>query len=80
MKGEIAVGSHADIVLWNPEETRTIRNEDMLSKTGFSIYEGMEATGWPLLTIRRGEVVYELGRVIAGKGSGRLISRKRIES
>ena len=39
-KGTIAVGSDADIVLWDPDETRTIRDEDMLSGAGFSVYSG----------------------------------------
>jgi dihydropyrimidinase len=77
-KGTIAVGSDADIVLWQADEIRTIKDEDMFSNAGFSIYDGTEVTGWPLMTIRRGEIAYENGEVIASKGSGRLISRKRI--
>ena len=77
-KGTIAVGSDADIVLWQADEIRTIKDEDMFSNAGFSIYEGTQVTGWPLITIRRGEIAYENGEVIAVKGSGRLIFRKRI--
>ena len=55
-------------------------DSDVLSKTSFSIYAGMEVTGWPRITIRRGEVVYEGGAIDAEKGSGRLISRSRFES
>ncbi len=76
-KGTIAVGSDADLVLWDPDETRTIRDEDMLSGTGFSIYAGWEVTGWPRMTIRRGEVVYENGRVTAQPSSGELLRRGR---
>jgi dihydropyrimidinase len=76
-KGTIAIGSDADLVLWDPEETRTIRDEDMLSRTGYSVYAGWEVTGWPRATIRRGEVVYENGRVQAEAGSGRLLRRER---
>ena len=76
-KGTIAVGSDADLVLWDPDETRTIRDEDALSNTGFSIHAGREVTGWPLVTIRRGEVVYENGRVTGAAGSGRLAPRRR---
>ncbi|MCZ6807104.1 MAG: amidohydrolase family protein [Deltaproteobacteria bacterium] len=77
-KGTIAVGSDADLVIWDPDETRTIRDEDMLSNTGFSIYAGTEATGWPVTVLRRGEVVYAEGRVTARRGSGKVIARKRI--
>jgi len=78
MKGTLAVGSHADIVLWNAGATRTIRDEDILSNSGFSIHAGTEVTGWPVLTLRRGEVVYEDGKVTAQKGSGRLVVRRAI--
>ena len=78
-KGAIAPGSDADLVIWDPEETRTIADSDILSKAGFSIYAGTEVTGWPRITIRRGELVYEGGTIDAVKGSGRLISRSRFE-
>ena len=76
-KGTVAVGSDADIVLWDPDETRTIRDEDMFSGTGFSVYSGWEVTGWPVMTLRRGEVVYEDGEILAGAGSGELLRRGR---
>ena len=76
-KGTIAVGADADLVIWDPDETRTIRDEDALSNTGFSIHAGREVTGWPIVTIRRGEVVYENGRVTGRAGSGRLAPRRR---
>ena len=76
-KGTIAVGSDADIVLWDPDETRTIRDEDMFSGAGFSVYSGWEVTGWPVMTLRRGEVVYENGEILAGPGSGELLGRGR---
>ena len=76
-KGTIAVGSDADIVLWDPDETRTIRDEDMFSGAGFSVYSGWEVTGWPVMTLRRGEVVYDNGEMLAGAGSGELLRRGR---
>jgi len=76
-KGTIAVGSDADIVLWDPQETRTIRDEDMFSGAGFSVYSGWEVTGWPVMTLRRGEVVFEDGEILAGAGSGELLRRGR---
>ena len=77
-KGTIAVGSDADIVLWNPDEVHVIRDDDVLSNAGFSIYSGTEVQGWPVTTIRRGEVVFENGSISAAPGSGKLISRSAL--
>lgn len=74
-KGTIAVGSDADLVLWDPRETRTIRDEDMLSGSGYSVHAGRVVTGWPTLTMRRGEVVYRGGEVLGAAGSGALLRR-----
>lgn len=74
-KGAISVGSDADLVLWDASETRAIRDEDMFSGAGFSIYSGWQVTGWPTMTIRRGEVVFENGEIHAQPGSGRLLRR-----
>jgi dihydropyrimidinase len=68
-KGTIAVGSDADVVIWDPNLKRTVRNEDQLANAKFSIFAGWELTGWPIVTIRRGEVVYEGGKVLAGQRS-----------
>jgi dihydropyrimidinase len=78
-KGTIAIGSDADLVVWDPAETRTVRDEDMLSATEFSIYAGWEVTGWPLVTVRRGEVVFESGEIVGQAGTGRLLERNRWE-
>jgi dihydropyrimidinase len=74
-KGDIAVGSDADIVLWDPAATRKVERAGLLSRAGFSLHEGWELRGWPKVTIRRGEVVCEDGRVTASPGSGRIPPR-----
>ena len=76
-KGTIAVGSDADVVIWDPNDTRTIRDEDMLSGTRWSAYSGWKVTGWPRITIRRGEIVYQGGKVTGAAGSGQLVRRDR---
>lgn len=75
-KGTIQEGSDADLVLWDRTETREIKNTDLFSKAGFSIYEGASVTGWPIMTIRRGEVVYEDNEIKAQPGSGNVLSRE----
>jgi len=78
-KGTIAVGSDGDVVIWDPELTKPIRDEDILSAGKFSIFNGWVVTGWPVTTVRRGEVVYENGQIVAAPGSGRLAPRTRWE-
>jgi dihydropyrimidinase len=76
-KGRIAVDADADIVLWDPRETRIVRDEDELSAARHTIYAGHTFTGWPKITIRRGEVVWENQKLTAKAGSGKLIPRSR---
>ncbi len=76
-KGVIAVGSDADVAIWDPELTHKIRDEDILSNGKFSIFSGWEVTGWPVVPIRRGQVAYENGKILAAPGSGRLAPRVR---
>jgi dihydropyrimidinase len=76
-KGTVAPGSDADVVLWDPQETREIERGSLLSRAGFSLFEGVRVTGWPRLTIRRGEIVYRDREIRAARGSGRIVSRKR---
>jgi dihydropyrimidinase len=75
-KGTIAVGSDADVAIWDPNLTRKIKDEDILSNGHFSIFSGWEVTGWPIVTIRRGEVVWQNGRILAKAGSGQLAPRQ----
>ena len=77
-KGTIAVGSDADLVIWDPRRIRTITDDDVLSKAGFSLYSGIAVTGWPHLTIRRGEIVYQNGVTSGAAGSGRPLKQSEM--
>jgi len=74
-KGVIAVGSDADLVLWDAGRRVTITNDLMQHAIDYTPYEGMEVTGWPAMTIRRGEVVMQDGVVTAAPGSGEWLPR-----
>jgi dihydropyrimidinase len=74
-KGAIQVGSDADLVIVDTESKHSVVGNVAKSRADFSIYEGMKLTGWPLYTIRRGEVIYEKGAVLAKPGSGRYLPR-----
>ena len=74
-KGTIAVGSDADIVVWETRERRVVRDADLFSRAGHSVYAGRELRAWPQATLRRGELVFESGKMLAQPGSGRPIGR-----
>ena len=80
-KGTIAPGSDADIVIWNPNDTRTIDGAAMHSNAGYSPYDGWQVTGWPELTISRGEIVARATPegidVLGAPGRGQLAARTR---
>jgi dihydropyrimidinase len=74
-KGSIAPGFDADLVLWDPTKKTTLTNEIMQQTIDYTPYEGLEVTGWPVATIRRGEIVMQDGKVQAEPGSGRFLAR-----
>jgi dihydropyrimidinase len=78
-KGEIAVGGDADIVIFDPDEKRTIRASEMHSACDYDPYEGWEVTGWPALTLLRGEIAYAKGEILARPGQGRLVLRHSMQ-
>ena len=72
-KGRIAPGADADLVLWDPARRITLTNALMQHAIDYTPYEGMQVTGWPAATIRRGEVVMRDDVVQAQPGSGRYL-------
>ncbi|MDB5373371.1 MAG: dihydropyrimidinase [Belnapia sp.] len=74
-KGAIAIGADADLALWNPRKKVTITNALMQHAIDYTPYEGLEVTGWPVATVRRGAVVMRDGVVQAEPGTGRFLAR-----
>ncbi len=74
-KGTIAVGADADIVVWDPAGTRTISVNEHHQNIDFNIYEGMECTGVPAVTLSRGLVVWDRGNVRSVRGRGKYVPR-----
>eukprot|EP01012_Entosiphon_sulcatum_P056337 TRINITY_DN79982_c0_g1_i1.p1 TRINITY_DN79982_c0_g1~~TRINITY_DN79982_c0_g1_i1.p1 ORF type:complete len:497 (+),score=77.98 TRINITY_DN79982_c0_g1_i1:23-1513(+) len=74
-KGRLAVGSDADIVIWNGEAKRTISAKTHHHACDFNIFEGLEVQGIAEVTISRGKVVWENGQLYVQPGSGKYIPR-----
>jgi len=74
-KGVIAAGSDADLVLWDPEGTRTISVETQRSLADYNVFEGRTVTGVPTHTVSQGKVVHARGDLRAERGTGRYLKR-----
>jgi dihydropyrimidinase len=74
-KGTIAVGSDADLVVFDPQLTRTIDASMLKSNVDYSVYQDWRVTGWPVVTLRRGEVVFRDDQVVGAPGSGQIVRR-----
>lgn len=72
-KGAIAVGGDADLTLVDLDRRDTVRAADMENKVRLTPFEGTECRGWPLLTLVRGTVVAQGGKVIGAPGLGRFL-------
>jgi dihydropyrimidinase len=74
-KGLIAAGSDADIVVWDPEGSRTISAKSQFAKGGFNVFEGRTVKGIPSTTVAAGKIVFHRGELRAVEGAGRHIDR-----
>lgn len=75
-KGAIVVGADADIVLWDPHQRRTIAQSDLHHGADYTPWEGFHVTGWPVLTMLRGQVIVKDNRLIS-RAQGIYLSRCR---
>jgi dihydropyrimidinase len=76
-KGTIAVGSDADIVVFDPEKKVTISAVTHHSKSDYNLFEGTEVTGSPEVVLLRGNVLVEDGQLIASPGVGQYLARAK---
>ena len=74
-KGSSGVGFDADIALWDPKRREVIRQKILHHGADYTPWEGFAVTDWPVMTIVRGEIVAENGRVVGPKGFGQAVER-----
>lgn len=75
-KGTIAIGSDADIALWDPTKQLVLTNEMLQHGADYTPYEGLAVTGWPVRLLVRGKTVMDQGSIVRA-AEGRYLSRKR---
>jgi len=74
-KGSLLVGSDADLTVVDLNMKRTVKASELGSFSDYSLYDGWELKGWPVLTMVRGEVVMRDGELTGKAGFGRFICR-----
>ena len=74
-KGVVAVGSDADLVVWDPSATRTITTAGSISRVGYNVFEGRRVQGVAKVTLSRGRIVWMDGELRTERGAGRYVKR-----
>jgi dihydropyrimidinase len=79
-RGVIREGAYGDMMILDPEQEHRVTAADDPSNSDYTPFEGWTLRGWPIMTIRRGEVVFEDGQVTGQPGSGRPAVRRSWEA
>ena len=74
-KGSVSVGADADIVVWDPEATKTISAKTHHQNIDTNIFEGMQVKGCASHTLSAGKVVYAKGELKVERGAGKYVDR-----
>jgi dihydropyrimidinase len=72
-KGTIAIGSDADLALWDADREVDVTASMLHDNAGYTPYEGMKLKGWPVTVISRGDVICDEGKLTAKPGRGQFL-------
>jgi dihydropyrimidinase len=75
-KGAVLVGADADIVVWDPEKSKTITAGSQQSAIDYNVFEGKEVKGLPRFTLSRGHVSVHDGEIRTEEGHGKFVKRE----
>ena len=75
-KGAVLVGADADLVVWDPEKSKTISAGSQQSAIDYNVFEGKEVKGLPRYTLTRGQVAVTDGAVTPQEGHGKFVERE----
>ena len=79
-KGTIAIGSDADLAIWDPEREVTVTWDDLYDNVEYTPYEGRRIRGWPVTVLSRGRRVVDGGELLVERGSGEFLRCERREA
>ena len=74
-KGAVLVGADADLVVWDPDKTKTISAATQQSAIDYNVFEGQQVTGQPRYTLSRGKIVVMDGELRLEEGHGQFVAR-----
>ena len=72
-KGTIAIGSDADLAIWDPEREVTMSVDILHDEMDYTPYEGTKVTGWPVVTLLRGATICREFEFLGTEGAGRFL-------
>ncbi len=75
-KGAVLVGADADLVIWDPERSKTITASNQQSAIDYNVFEGKAVTGLPRFTLTRGQVAVHDGEIRTQEGHGQFVGRQ----
>src|SRR5271155_4314820 len=75
-KGAVAVGSDADLVVWDPEASKRISAKTQVSRIDYNVFEGFQCTGLPRATLSHGEITWLDGELRVEAGAGKYVPRR----